>query len=406
MATENENKPAADAPKVESPRETLNRAFDQAEAVPEQGAAKTGQAAADSAKPATAAAAKPGEEAGKAAEAKPGESVRTAGAPQRDPSTGKFKKAGEAAAGEAAAEEKPDAAAAAAAAAKPGEEGKPAADDDKWIPRSWKPHEREAWAKGDVAGIKKAAKRRDYEITATLKETEAARQGWDTIRQIVSPFEQMIRAEGSEPFRAIHSLLTTSAKLRTSPPGTRAEMIAAMTKQFLGVDDQNLLLLDDALRALRDGKPAGVAPGQQEFRDPRFDQFMEELRTSRQTRQQTEVQKATEEWENFVESHEFALDLKDEIADLIETRAKRGVALTYEEAYNLALRMDPALHEASEQKKAAEAANRGNPAIAAAKAAGSSVRAGPPAPPAGEAQPKDLRGTIEKAWEQSEARGS
>lgn len=388
----------------ESPRETLTRAFAAEDA-------RVGQSGTDTSGGSPAVEAAGGEEGKPAAAPQPkageqGGSVRVRGA------DGKFKP------GEGDEQPEPDEEPVVEEPAPEG--GEPAPDDEEpapeggkpvvqakpgdKAPQGWKPDERDAWAKGDVVGIKKGAMRREKEIAATLKETSAARQGWDTIRQIVGPFEAMIRAEGSDPFRAIHSLLSTSTALRTAPAPRKAEMIASMVKQFLGIDDNGLTLLDQELAKLRGGG-GGEGAQPKEFRDPRFDQFMQALEQGKSKKQQDALARETENWNKFKESHEFAEDLSESIADLIEIASKRGVDLSYEDAYKRAAMMDDSVRPLYEQRAAAaRAAKPGG--LDAAKAAASSVRGSSARMPAKDKAPTTVAEALNKSFDLHEKRAS
>jgi hypothetical protein len=90
-------------------------------------------------------------------------------------------------------------------------------------------------------------------------------------------------------------------------------------------------------------------------------------------------------------TNEFFLDVKNDMADLMQMSAERGKSLTLKQAYDKAVSMNEEVQSVISKRKAES--------VAAAKKAGSSLpaRGAPPAAPASKGD--DLRGDLLSAFE-------
>jgi hypothetical protein len=152
------------------------------------------------------------------------------------------------------------------------------------------------------------------------------------------------------------------------------------------------------------GQPQQVP--QQQFQDPRVDQLLGAL----QQREAQQVQRirddAVREVQNFGKGKDFFADVREDMADILELAARRGLDMTMEQAYERACRMNPEISRIIAQREAAGAARSGQSPIERAKLASSSVRSTPSnTPMQGASQPGNLRGDIEAAWGATETRG-
>jgi hypothetical protein len=256
-------------------------------------------------------------------------------------------------------------------------------------PQSWKPTEREKWGVTPPE-IQAAITRREREIATAMQESTEARRGWQAFREVVSPFEGMIRAEGSEPLRAVATLLQTAAALRTAPAGHKAALIADLVKTY----QVPVELLD---KALVGEAPNGQQGPMQEYRDPRVDQLLSQLQQAAHQRQQMTLQKSHAEVDAFGKDKEFFADVREEMADILELAAKRNVAMSLEDAYSRALAMHPDIAEVLRQREAAKQAANANASTQRARQAAVSIRSQPtgarPAP-----QSQSLREDLEAAF--------
>ena len=149
------------------------------------------------------------------------------------------------------------------------------------------------------------------------------------------------------PAAAIQNLFQTAAQLRTAPPGQKAQLVADMIMQF-GVD---LNALDGALTSRLSGRPQQgghpLDPVMQMI-DQRLQPVQQFINTFQQNRQQADQQieqQAVSSWETFANDakNEFAWDLKDEIADILELAARRGQVVSLQDAYARATLAHPTI---------------------------------------------------------------
>lgn len=255
-------------------------------------------------------------------------------------------------------------------------------------PQSWKPAAREKWATL-APEVQQEVARREAEVGQQLRATAEAQKQWSAFQQATSPYEGVFRAEGGDAVGGALEALKTSVALRVAPPAHKAAIVANIINTFK-------VPLEDINQYLQGGAPAGhqQPPGpspQQQFRDPRFDQFLAE-------RQAHVQQSTTSEVESFLSTAEFGEDVRQEMADLLEVAARRGVALSLEDAYARASKVHPGVSEVLSQREAASAATASQAATQQARRAATSVRSRP-AGPSSPSAPNTLRSAIEAAWD-------
>jgi hypothetical protein len=265
-------------------------------------------------------------------------------------------------------------------------DAKPIASTVK-APQSWKPEMREKFA-ALPPEVQQEVVRREREITNALNESTEHRKASAKLREVIGPYEGMIRAEGGNVYSAISSLMQTAQALRTSPPAHKAQLVAQLVNQF-GVD---IGMLDQAL--------AGQAPHGQPATsqiDPR-QAVREEIENYRQQaeaqRSAAAYREAQSETVSFAESHEFMEDVRTRMATILEVNAREGVVVSMEEAYNEACSLHPEVSKIVRQREAAKAASTGTSATARSKTASSSVRSSPVSGIEGADKPEGLRGDL------------
>lgn len=372
MATVNPNLPetGGDDAGEESLRDTIGRAFDEAEA-PEPPAAPAAPAAATP----------PAEPGAPAAPAEPGAPA----APGARDALGRFigKTPPDAPAG---AQEPPKSIGAPVPPAPP-------AGDPK-APASWKPEVREKWA-GIDPDVKAEVQRREFEHQQVLQRSAQHRQFVDAFEQVVRPYEMFIRAENSNPLQAVQNLMQTAAELRVGTPQSKAQLVAGMVANF-GVDVQ---LLDSLLaRQLGVGQDGAPAAQPQQFRDPRLDQFLAQQQHMIDQQRRGELTAFEQQLATFAQSHEFYSDVGGLMADLMEVDARQGKTTNdLEKLYERACKMHEGVSNILTQRTAAAKAGTQSAAVLRAKRAAQSVKG--EATPQGATVPKDdsVRAAIEAA---------
>jgi hypothetical protein len=264
-------------------------------------------------------------------------------------------------------------------------------------PVSWKPEAREEWAKAPPA-IQQEALRREREINDTLRTTAEARHFHQQFQQITAPVEQFLRAENTSPMQAFQNLMQTAVVLRTGTPQQKAALAVEIITQH-GIDVEQL---DSLLSARYTGKQAAPAPQNDiiALLDQKLAPFQQYLQTQQQQAQQAqqrEMQTLQEETSNFLNDpkYEFANDLADDIADILEMSANRGQKISLHDAYNRATMLHPTISEIIQRRKTGQnAANESEAALRAKRAAASITDNGAPSRDSGNDDSDDIRSAI------------
>ena len=250
-------------------------------------------------------------------------------------------------------------------------------------PSKWGPTIKETWDKLPPE-VQQQIVKRDRETERALNESSEARQYAQRHRELVAPYEPIFRGLGVDTDRGIQIALQSMAQLAQGPQQTKAQVVAEIIKTY-GVDIPTL----DSLLA---GQPIPQqAQNPQQFRDPRLDQLLAQVDQQRQASQSEVMEEARSAIEE-VENEEFFPDVRNIMADLIESNGAQGIALSARDAYNRAVWAHPETARVMEQRRAA-AQNT----VAKSVAAASSVKTNP-ASGAAVNGTKTLREDISAAW--------
>lgn len=302
------------------------------------------------------------------------------------------------------AESKPEGAPAATAkpAAAPAQEQQPQAPakEELAAPIGWKAPAREHW-KTIPRAAQEEIIRREKETAQTLRESSTARKLAQDFQSTISPFLPLIQAQNSNPLQAVKNLMTTAAGLSVGTAVQKAQIVREIIQNY-GVDIQTL---DQVLsgQPVQQGTPQqqqNIAPPP--WATPLF-QFMNTVQQTRQQREQQMVSEAEAETEAFASKNEFFEDVREEMADLMEVAAKRGVILSMDDAYKRAISMNPDLSKIVSQREAAKKASSNN--IQRNRNAASSIHGSPRNGPTGAKSGDDSRrSAIEEAWDAQTSR--
>lgn len=269
------------------------------------------------------------------------------------------------------------------AAARAGEEEEPGdqRDEQDEAPKNLSPEAREAW-KDVPKAVKDAFAKREQEFSDGIaKYATAAQQGMQ-IQRSLAPFQQFFAINGGNPPKVVGDVLATAATLQMGAPQQRAQAAANLIKQF-GVD---INILDALL--------AGEAPPQQQPQqyqnDPALVRRLDELQNRFEQRDQQSINDELTRFANDPEN-EFYMDVRDDMADLLDMAANRGVQMSLKDAYKRACRMNESVARVLEARKARPDQQR-------RRQAASSVR-GAPAGTEPMRKPETRRDAIRSAWE-------
>lgn len=112
----------------------------------------------------------------------------------------------------------------------------PATPEEKPVeaPRSWTAEEKAKWNEA-TPEVRKAILRREAEVEQGFTKLDEDRNFGKSIKDVVTPYMQIITAEGGTPATAIQSLLNTAYVLRTAPPAQKTALFHQLAQQY-GVD--------------------------------------------------------------------------------------------------------------------------------------------------------------------------
>lgn len=243
-------------------------------------------------------------------------------------------------------------------------------------PASWKGEAKQVWA--DLPEkARNEVLRREANINRVLAENAEVRNFATPMHEVTQRHSERITEWGLPPAQVFDMLLEADRMLSTAEPVSRAQYMAKLIKDY-GVD---IRALDDALSGATPAVPDVSRQVQMQV-----DAALAPFRKYQQEEQQSQQQAVQDGIDSMTDNPNYPQfeDVREEMADLIEIKAKRGLYLSLDEAYSLATGR-------SQQQVAAVKQN--NATAQKAKAAAVSV-SGTPASSTGGADPNDLRGTI------------
>ena len=271
-------------------------------------------------------------------------------------------------------------------------------------PQSWKGDAKKLWEQLPLQ-VRQEVARRERDMQVKLQESAQDRTRVHQMVEVMTPHRERIMASYGDPLRAVDSLLKTEAVLHGGTQMQKAQMVAQIIQGF-GID---IGTLDSVLA----GQPVPEQVQQQSNieallnqRLAPFQQFlqqqqMREAQYAQQTQQQAQT---TVEQMASDARYPYFNDVRQEMADIIEMGARRGVAISLEDAYHRAVRINDGLYQASQTRESAQSSQQAaldaHRAAQAAKGASVSVSGSPVAN--GKHQlgnASDLRGAIAAAFD-------
>jgi len=215
------------------------------------------------------------------------------------------------------------------------EEGTPSPQDtpqeDK-VPAGLSPALREEWKKTPKALQEWASKReKDYAV-GLQKHAENAQRATQMDR-VLQPFLPYLQMNGG--LKAVPETLQTAMTLQMGTPKQRAEAAANLIHQF-GVD---INMLDSLLS----GEQVREQAPQLSEREMRIEQFLQQQEQQQRWAVQQQQEQVVSGVQAFINDpkNEFASDVRDDMADLLEMASRRNIPMTLDQAYDRACRMNP-----------------------------------------------------------------
>jgi hypothetical protein len=263
-----------------------------------------------------------------------------------------------------------------------------AAPDTDQAPVGLPPEAREAW-KDTPKAVKDAMAKREVDYaTGMQKNAEGAKRA-QQMDNTLAPYQQYFAMNGG-PAQALQGLLQAGAGLQMGTPNQKAELIAGLISQF-GVDITALdavLVGNPAPAPQAEAQPSAQVQQQIDAAVAPFKQQMAQQQHNQQQAIGTELQSFQNDPKN-----EFYHDLKDNMANLLEYSANRGVDMSLKQAYDTSFQLRPDLVKI--------VGDRVSASTVAEKLRASSSISGTRGGEGGSNQATTTRGAIEEAWDNS-----
>ncbi len=268
-------------------------------------------------------------------------------------------------------------------------------------PQSWKGEAKKVWAELPLH-VRQEVLRRERETNKVMQETATDRQRLGSIKEVLAPhMDRINQIYGGNPITAINNMLAVERTMISGDPASKVQMIANMIKHF----NVDVISLDRVLSG--QGGPTPEVQQQsaiEQLLEQKLAPLQQFISAQQQREQQQRIQ-VEQEVEHTVESmagdpsFPYFEDVREDMADLIEVAARKGVVMSLRDAYEKAVRMNDNTFQAASVRDSSQAATQAalqaHQAAQKAKGASLSVSGAPSAPGANAGNPNDLRGTIE-----------
>lgn len=263
-------------------------------------------------------------------------------------------------------------------------------------PASWKGQAKGEWASMPLPA-RQEIHRREMQIEKALQDTAPVRQFAEQFHRTVSPYMARVNEfAGGNPVAAVEQLLKADYTLSSAPKQQRAAFMAKLIRDY----DVDIAELDSALAGVQQ-QPAQQSPDIQALVQQQLQAALAPiLQREQQTRQQQERQvEQTVEQMAVDPKYPHFEDVREDMADLVDIAAKKGLYLSLDEAYTKAVRLNDDLYTQSVKQVTMQSAAQQHAQAQRAKAAASSITGAPAGSGSGQLVGNgDLRSTIEAAF--------
>lgn len=299
---------------------------------------------------------------------------------------------------------KPKPGEAAPVATQPPKAAEPPKGPDIKPPQSWTAQAREAWkdvppaAKQEIVRLEGETKRVLQENAGLRRQSAEAGQFRQQIETNLRPWEGIFRAEGTDPLSGAMNVVQTYGQLHYGAPQQKAQILLGLIQRFSSFDDINAVA-----EAVAQGRAPAAAPAPRQAAPP--PQAVDPralIREEFQNIQQAAVmQRAEKDYDSFLAAQpEFLNDVFEDMQTILDAAATRGRNLTYQEAYDRAVKMHDGVQAILAQRAQAAAATQPSATAptARARAAAATVRSRPTSVSGPAVDPNDRRAMLQQRW--------
>jgi hypothetical protein len=194
--------------------------------------------------------------------------------------------------------------------------------------------------------VREALAKRERDFANGIKQYAENAKRAEMMDRSLAPYQQYFAMQNQPPAQTVSTLLQTASILQMGTPQQKAGMVANLIGQF-GVDVETL---DNLLS----NSPQQQAPQQQQpaFRPEQIPQLVQQEFQRREAallnnRVQSDVQAFSTDPQN-----EFYVDVRNDMADILDLAARRGQDLTLKQAYDRACAINPDISRIIAQREA------------------------------------------------------
>jgi len=261
-------------------------------------------------------------------------------------------------------------------------------------PASWKGDARSEWNKLPLP-VRQEVLRRERDIDGQLRQYAGLKGFSDEYARMIQPYLPRMQNVGVNPIQAAQRLFEADRILSSSSKVDRAQYLAKIIQDY----DIDIPTLDSVLsgRVTQQNDPQTVIRREiEQALQPVFG-FMQQQQQQHRSLEQQQQQKADEMVGNMATDPNFPYyeDLREDMADMIDLAAARGLALTLPQAYARAAAAHPEIGPLVVGEMHKQQLQRTTQEAQRAKAASVSVGGAPTGTPPNSVDPTDLRATLE-----------
>jgi hypothetical protein len=239
-------------------------------------------------------------------------------------------------------------------------------------PLDWAPGVREKW-KDLPKDVQDHITARDTHVNTMLQEGAQSRKMGEGLLNIAEPYRAIMQAEGvSNPLQAVEGLFKSVATLRMGSPQDKANLIA----QFVNAYGVDITALDNALVGNTQATQADPMEAMLEKRMGPVNELLAQIQRGREATQVRQTQEVQQDIGAFAQTAEFFNDVRDDMADFLESAGRRNVSMTLQQAYDKACALNTEISGVMSSRAAQQALMGGRNNIAAKRNAASSVSGG------------------------------
>ena len=261
-------------------------------------------------------------------------------------------------------------------------------------PIDWPPELQEQW--NDLPeGVRQQIATREQQMQDTMREVSTARKTHQQFSRMAEAYAPILATEGVDALQATESLFKTVAQLRMGTDQQKAAMVAEIINNY-GVDIgtlDNILISADSGIPETDPEEDRIARMLDDRLAPLMQQHEQNQANLYQEQQQQKIE-AQNEVAQFAQGKPHFERLRPIMADLIDQQGERGIDMSLEEAYDMAIQLDP------EVKAAVEAGAR-NRSVADKRRAASTLNGRRSGTVVADRSKMTMRQQLDEAWNES-----